>query len=103
MATVNRCSLRHVHTLAHMREDFQCNGTLKGVNNPSQLSSGQLPAEWRGVFYSAMDASDIYVVYSYQTPIAWYANGIWTMPDVRYSVTTSRHQSSLHMDRTPLH
>lgn len=39
-----------------------------------------------------------YIVRSYGTPIAWTNdNGqTWTMPAVRYSVTTSRHQSQIH-------
>lgn len=100
---VERCALRHVATLARMRQDFNCNNTLKGETLPHRLFAGRLPAEWSGCFWSAMDANDIYVVYSYGTPIAWYANGIWTMPDVRYSVTTSRHQSALGLERTALH
>jgi len=49
-----------------------------------------------------------YVVYSYSTPIAWFVSSrpfgsqwsdsmatkaYWTVPDRRYSVTTSRHQN----------
>ena len=33
-----------------------------------------------------------YVVYSYGTPIAWHHAGGWSVPSVRYSVTTSKHQ-----------
>lgn len=34
-----------------------------------------------------------FVVYSYATPIAWHVGGAWIIPEVRYTVTTSRHQS----------
>lgn len=34
-----------------------------------------------------------YVVYSYRTPIAWVIDSEWTVPDERYSATTSQHQS----------
>lgn len=34
-----------------------------------------------------------YVVYSYGTPIAWFKNGDWTIPAIKYSVTTSKHQN----------
>lgn len=35
----------------------------------------------------------VYVVFSYATPIAWWAPETgWAVPDARYSVTTSRHQ-----------
>jgi hypothetical protein len=38
---------------------------------------------------------DIYVVYSYTTPIAWkpVKRGFWTIPQVNYSQTTLRHQA----------
>ena len=34
-----------------------------------------------------------YIVYSYATPIAWFKNGEWQLPNHKYSVTTSKHQS----------
>ena len=41
--------------------------------------------------------ANAYVVYSYTTPIGWFnpATGQWTVPKLRYNVTTSRHQSLL--------
>lgn len=35
-----------------------------------------------------------YAIYSYQTPIAWHRPDMdcWVMPNVGYSVTTTRHQ-----------
>jgi len=37
-----------------------------------------------------------FVVYSYATPIAWHGSEGWTVPDCKYSVTTSKHQSIVH-------
>jgi hypothetical protein len=38
----------------------------------------------------------VYLIRSYNTPIAWLdARGEWTIPDVKYSVTTSRHQGKI--------
>jgi len=35
-----------------------------------------------------------YIVYSYATPIAWHTSDRgWVVPDVKYSVSTTRHQS----------
>ena len=34
-----------------------------------------------------------YIVYSYSTPIAWYGTNGWNLPSIRYSQSTSRHQS----------
>jgi hypothetical protein len=67
------------------------NGTLHA--EPGRAShTGQLPAEY---VPSARQAD--YVVYSYQTPIAWhtpYAG--WLYPAERYSVTTTKHQGRVH-------
>lgn len=57
---------------------------------------GYLPDEWRKRYWE--NASNIlFTVYSYGTPISWLSessNGAktWTVPDVRYSRTTSIHQ-----------
>lgn len=53
--------------------------------------SGRLPAEYAQRFY---DDAPTYVLFSYATPIAWRTDqGEWVVPDVKYSVTTGRHQS----------
>lgn len=39
-----------------------------------------------------------YVVYSYDTPIAWQnRDRTWTVPDVRYSRTTTAHQHAIRV------
>jgi hypothetical protein len=50
------------------RENFQGN-TMFGYNN-----------------------GETYVVFSYNTPIAWFYQGGWELDSRRYSVTTSKHQ-----------
>lgn len=35
------------------------------------------------------------VIYSYSTPIAWLDGDVWIVPDVTYSITTTKHQSEL--------
>ena len=79
-------------------------GRTMNVGRLSQL--GQLPDEWRAQWREDKGEID-YVIYSYQTPIAWrirdtwYGNGgqthshRWIVPDVRYSVTTSKHQNNV--------
>lgn len=49
----------------------------------------------RSDLQAAHDAGEpLYVVYSYETPIAWGREGdLLKVPSVRYSNTTSRHQS----------
>ena len=34
-----------------------------------------------------------FIVYSYSTPIAWFGKIGWVIPAIKYSQTTSRHQS----------
>lgn len=59
------------------------------------VSTGEMPtnhAEFMRTFAGEID----YVIFSYATPVAWHANGEWYIPDVKYSRTTTRHQSYLH-------
>lgn len=63
------------------------------------LRTGILPHEHAitlRVLYT--DSRLAYVVYSYDTPIAWRdTDGNWTVPDVKYSTTTSKHQGRIGM------
>lgn len=57
--------------------------------------TGQLPKEYADMLTSLTQTTDVYVIYSYRTPIAWYSSNdrTWTIPDVKYSVTTTNHQN----------
>lgn len=86
---------KRIHLAIVEGEEFKA-GQLTGASNPGDVlfGLGQLPEEWRQVFKSQ---NVDYVVFSYATPIAWHVTGLgewngWVIPDVRYSVTTSRHQ-----------
>ncbi len=54
---------------------------------------GQLPKEYQNGPHSVF-ASE-YIVYSYDTPIAWVVNGEWVQPEVKYSLTTTKHQGRI--------
>lgn len=55
-------------------------------------SRGDLPDEWAETYYSS---PVVYTVLSYETPIAWVLeSGEVVMPPVRYSITTTQHQSA---------
>ena len=74
-------------------EGFKTSGALSG--GPYKFYAklgpvGILPRE-----YEASVRGADYVIYSYATPIAWRTQGQWHTPDVKYSVTTSRHQSRI--------
>lgn len=70
-------------------------GSFRGIRRESlgSPSVGHLP-EKDAAWFRQCDAMGIltYVVYSYQTPIAWRTDNAWYIPDARYSVTTSQHQ-----------
>lgn len=68
---------------------------------PYPWGTGHLPRALKNIFHNR---SHPYrspfikgTIYSYGTPIAWFDSeyGVWVVPDVRYSVTTSKHQSTL--------
>ena len=65
---------------------------LYGVVTPydGYIQSGQLPQEFRDQL--KLDRPD-FIVYSYATPIAWHSDKGWYIPEVKYSVTTSKHQN----------
>lgn len=66
------------------------NSTLGGRS--SFIGWGDVPAEHRENS-EVVDTHIAYWVYSYDTPIAWVDNnGVWFMPPVRYSITTTNHQ-----------
>lgn len=73
------------------RKQFHTAGGLRGTYMDTW--TGRLPQDRVQGYLRATDADDFYAVYSYATPIAWYAHGVWTVPDIRYSVTTSKQQN----------
>ena len=76
-------------------------GNVSGSTLPD-YGSGMLPAEWYTVVSAAITSGRMrYVVESYRTPIAFAyesASGDvrWVTPPVRYSVTTTNHQTVMH-------
>lgn len=58
-----------------------------------RYGTGFLPSDWVGTFYRDTADGRAFIVYSYETPIAWErSDGLRTVPPVRYSVSTARHQ-----------
>jgi hypothetical protein len=54
----------------------------------------RLPGQYCAALLDALNATDVYVVYTYRTPIAWYpmnGTGEWIMPAVSYSPTSDQH------------
>ena len=84
-----RIANRDCVTLVARREPFT-GSNLRGGPRGTVGSFGLLPVEWRRVYQA--DQPD-YVVWSYDTPIAWHGLNGWTVPPVRYSQMTGRHLS----------
>ena len=78
-------------------EDFTTSGALKGVANPLWVYPGRMSNSDGAAAHAAHYLIGIdYVIYSYDTPIAYRTNdGKWAIPDAKYSVTTSKHQSTI--------
>jgi hypothetical protein len=76
--------------------EFDCHN-VRGCFALSRMGTGILREPYKTEFNAGLwDRKIDYVVYSYQTPIGWHTTeGVWTVPDTRYSVTTTNHQRTL--------
>jgi hypothetical protein len=110
-----KTTLSGVSTLVAKRVPFDCNGTLRGtVIDKGSYQMERLVTEFRRyrrdpdnernpfgklalrfgaeLINSLIDSQKVFVIYSYETPIAWTdKDGGWIIPDVSYSATTSKH------------
>ena len=89
-----RIANRDCGPLVARREPFT-GSNLRGGSSWGVGSFGLLPLHWRDVFVA--DAPD-YVVWSYETPVAWHGRRGWVVPPVKYSRTTIRHVSHVTRD-----
>lgn len=97
-----RYTIRDAGDAIRRRETFIAgDGSLSGeyADDESVTDVGRLPYPLGARFVTACASAyrnhgrPLYVVRSYGTPIAWAGPGeLLTVPDVRYSVTISRHQ-----------
>lgn len=74
------------------RQGFKASA-LKGVNvNEQGLlgAFGRLDAQEFAKFKQEETSVD-YIVYSYDTPIAWHSSNGWYVVEQKFSVTTSKH------------
>lgn len=94
MATHGRARQLTIDALQSRKPFARSGFAMKGIEGACG-SLGQLPAEYVDQ-YNALAAAGIlaYTVKSYDTPIAWVtASGTVIVPEVKYSVTTTHHQS----------
>jgi hypothetical protein len=88
--TTTRTTNKNALQLISDRIAFTGSNFYGVVTPPDRVvhQTGMLPDQFH---YLLEDAE--YIVYSYATPILWYANGAWHYPKLKYSHSTSRHQS----------
>ena len=91
--TVHRATRRTVSKFISLRNRFNANGTLFG-NEYLPSDFGSLPKKYWSDIELDSQEDDFYVVISYQTPIAWFADSMWHVPNVNYSITTTKHLHS---------
>lgn len=78
-------------------------GNMSGrwVQDEYDLTNGILPMEYWRALKKDLSTLPRYVVFSYDTPIGWakgeQSKAEWVIPDVRYSVTTTHHQTVLRI------
>lgn len=106
MASIRKVTLRgygpkSVNAAWREREDFDANGSLRGITYAQGTMcghlSGRLNDEERRRFVSDCHAGIAFLVVSYATPIAWVLHdGTEYKVQQRFSVTTSRHAGSLY-------
>lgn len=79
-------------------KDFKLS-SMRGITDRRNTDFGILPDNWVTVYKNERDNPDqgiVYTIFSYATPIAWrLTDGTWIVPPVRYSVTTTGHQSAV--------
>ena len=81
------------------REDFKTRGALSASWLYYPPGYGRLNTSERiALDLSWVYGEGIYVVFSYETPIAWWTDrGGWHKVDQKFSRTTSKHQSNLYL------
>lgn len=79
------------------REPF-IRGNLAGIRTMPGVwhEYGIMPEPYKSELKAIVDEREVYVVFSWKTPIAYF-DGEWTIPDVYYSPTTKHHQSVIRV------
>lgn len=91
MTTTRRTNLRPI--LANRITFQNSTGSLRGYAGRGE-SAGRLAGADRDAFDAAWSEID-YIVFSYQTPIAWHTPKGWHVVEQKFSATTSNHQSQV--------
>lgn len=96
MSKIIRTTTRKAEDAILNRREFRTSGALKGTWDRS-YSTGYLNDDEARAYRTDRQSGEIYTVYSYGTPIAWWTDQYgWHIVRQRFSMTTSKHQSNLH-------
>ena len=94
--------LRDAHIYVAALAPFRGNSMHAHTVMPgTDISTGMLNDDDRRRLYASNKANHVYVVWSYNTPIAWCVNGGWHVVTQKFSRTTSRHQSIVRRALSP--
>ena len=90
METKTRYVSNHTSASKFISERREFDGNSMSARNSPAGSVGRLPGAWRSVYYNTVNDID-YIVYSFNTPIAWHTPYGWLIPRITYSSYTARH------------
>jgi len=82
-------------------EPFQ-RGNISAIRSIERVSfqTGILPSFLVDQLTARLNAQDVYIVYSWQTPIGWCNISEphdWFIPEITYSKSTTHHQALLYV------
>lgn len=82
---------------ADMNADGYGNMHTRNSADMFAVPTGHLPYRLADVLRKRFHAKHVtQVIYSYGTPIAWLDDDLWIIPEIKYSITTSKHQGYLY-------
>lgn len=86
---------RTIRIRLEKREEFQLDNIRAiWLKKGDPLVTGRLPQNYVEYLTTGQNMPDsIYVVYSYNTPIAWLIGEEWVVPAQTYTHTTTQHQN----------
>lgn len=98
---MTKCTLKNVNVFAAKHEAFDCNGTLEGKWMHHAPLAGMMSDSDQIKAFDSMfhDMDDVYVIRSYNTPIAaWNNRDGWWVSKEGYTTTTKRHFRALNIN-----
>ena len=100
MARIPRANHASSPQYIYERKPFDCNSMSGRWQVSLEVSTGELNDAEVNLLREHIRGAQAYIVYSYSTPIAWWTETYgWHAVNQKFSPTTSKHQSRLHLVR----